>query len=155
MSGAMPPALACRFTTGQASVMRIVADEVRLRGRCDRTMGEIAARAGVCIRLAQLAMRWAETLDYMKIEERRVSAFRNETNVITITAPEWQVWIAHGPRPQGGGCKEIHRTDNQYFQASEGRTNAARVSTQDHKKGGISDKGRDGQLWGARAQADA
>ena len=51
MSVAMPPALACRFTTGQASVMRIVADEVRLRGRCDRTMGEIAARAGVCIRL--------------------------------------------------------------------------------------------------------
>ena len=31
-SGPMPPALACRFTTGQLAVLRIVADEVRDRG---------------------------------------------------------------------------------------------------------------------------
>lgn len=98
MSGPMPPGLAARFTVGQLAVMRIIADEVRLRGRCDRSLGEIAARAGVCIRLAQLAIRWAQEIGAIKVEERRVSAFRNETNVITISSPEWQAWIAHRPQ---------------------------------------------------------
>src|SRR5262249_3439955 len=39
----------------------------------------------------------------------RMSAFRNETNFIKITSPEWMAWIAHGP--QGRGCREVHRTE--------------------------------------------
>lgn len=126
MSGPMPPGLACRFTVGQLAVMRIVGDECRLHGRCDRSMGEIAARAGVCIRLAQLAMRWAEQLGFIKVEHRRVTAFRNQTNIVTITSPEWQAWIEHHG-PQGGGRIEIHRTDNQFFLPSENRVNLPTV----------------------------
>jgi hypothetical protein len=33
-----------RFTTGEAAVLAIVAAEVKLRGRCDLSMAEIAAR---------------------------------------------------------------------------------------------------------------
>jgi len=70
-SGPMPPALACRFTTGQLSVLRIVADAVRDHGACRITVGEIAARAGVCVRLAQDALRLAAADGLVTIEERR------------------------------------------------------------------------------------
>jgi hypothetical protein len=59
-----------------------------------------------------------------------VSAFRNETNIVKITSPEWQAWIAHGPSLSSqGGRKEIHRTDNQYFQASEERAKRGQIAT--------------------------
>src|SRR4051812_24027795 len=43
-SGPMPPALASKFTVSELAVLRIVGDEVRERGCCDRTVDEIAAR---------------------------------------------------------------------------------------------------------------
>jgi hypothetical protein len=55
----MATALASRFTTGQLAVLKIVADEIATEGRWTLTAGEIAARAGVCHRLAQGAIRWA------------------------------------------------------------------------------------------------
>src|SRR5215203_6936136 len=51
-SGPMPPALASRFTTGELAVLRIVGDEVRAGGQCALCIDAIAARAGVCRRLA-------------------------------------------------------------------------------------------------------
>lgn len=92
-SGPMPPPLACKFTTGQLSVLRIVGDEIRARGRCVLYLDEIAARAGVCRRHAQAALREAERLGLLHIEERRVSAFRNDTNVVTIISVEWLTWL--------------------------------------------------------------
>src|SRR3954466_907430 len=59
-SGPMPPPLAARFTTGQLAVLRIVADEVAEKGVCGLCIDAIAARAGVCARLAQNAIRLAE-----------------------------------------------------------------------------------------------
>lgn len=97
-SGPMPPTLACKFTTGQLSVLRIVGDEVRRRGSCTLCVDEIAARAGVCRRLAQGAMRLADELGLLQIEERRVSAFRNDTNVVTIVGREWLMWLRIGTR---------------------------------------------------------
>ena len=58
-SGPMPPSLACRFTVGELAVLRIVGDEVRRRGQCDRCVDEIAARAGVCRRMVQNAIQEA------------------------------------------------------------------------------------------------
>lgn len=97
-SGPMPPHLAAKFTTGQLSVLRIVGDEVRARGRCTLCVDEIAARAGVCRRLAQGAMRLADELGLLQIKERRVSAFRNDTNVVTIVSREWLMWLRIGTR---------------------------------------------------------
>jgi hypothetical protein len=51
--------LACKFTVGELAALRIVADEVREKGNCDRTLGEIAARAGIGRTTAQNAMRLA------------------------------------------------------------------------------------------------
>jgi hypothetical protein len=58
-SGPMPATLACRFTTGELAVLRIVADAVRDNGQCVKSIPEIAARAGVCRTTAQNAIRQA------------------------------------------------------------------------------------------------
>ena len=58
-SGPLPPSLDCRFTVGQRAVLRVVADEVRLRGVCVLPLTAIAARAGVCVTLARSAIRLA------------------------------------------------------------------------------------------------
>jgi hypothetical protein len=58
-SGAMPPTLAAQYTVGELAVLRIVGDETHAKGTCDRSLAEIAARAGVCRKLAQLTLRLA------------------------------------------------------------------------------------------------
>jgi hypothetical protein len=107
-SGPMPPALAAKFSTGMLAVLKVVGDAVRHQGRCDMCMDEIAGRAGVCRRLAQTGIREAEALGLLAIRERRLSATRNDTNVITIISAEWLTWLRIGPK--GGGCKSIPTT---------------------------------------------
>src|SRR5215204_1953039 len=97
-SGPMPPALACKFTVGELAVLRIVGDEVLRHGRCDRTLGEIAARAGVCDRLARNAIRQAARLGLLTIEERRRQGQKNLSNVVRIVSREWTAWIARRNR---------------------------------------------------------
>ncbi|MCJ2079882.1 hypothetical protein [Methylobacterium sp. J-090] len=137
-SGPMPPALAARFTTGQIAVLRIVADEVTAKGVCGLCIDAIAARAGVCRRLAQAAIRLAEGDGLLTIEERRHEGRKNSPNLVRIISREWQAWMRRGgsqkrngfaialpetgdlakadgssaPSHQSGiGCKRIHPTD--------------------------------------------
>src|SRR5919112_4716793 len=42
-SGALPPALASRFTTAETAVLAVVSAEVRRHGACTLTVGHIAA----------------------------------------------------------------------------------------------------------------
>jgi hypothetical protein len=97
-SGPMPPTLACKFTVGELAVLKVVADEVRDHGRCDRTLGEIAARAGVCHRLARNAVRQAERLGLLTIEERRRQGQKNLPNVVRVVSREWLTWLTRGDR---------------------------------------------------------
>lgn len=124
-SGPMPPKLACRFTTGQLAVLRIVGDEIAAKGVCGLCIDAIAARAGVCRRLAQGAMRLAEGDGLLTIQERRYEGRKNSPNLVRIISREWQAWIRRGarqqpprftlaettPRPQEVGCKAEHPTD--------------------------------------------
>lgn len=92
-SGPMPPALAANFTTAELSVLKIILDEIRARGSCDRSMQEIAARAGCCRTSAQNAIRTAAALGLIRITERRVSGNRNLTNLIELVSPEVRNWL--------------------------------------------------------------
>src|SRR5436190_16877159 len=118
-SGPMPPALACKFTVSELAVLRIIGDEVRQHGHCDRCVDEIAARAGVCRRMVQNAIREAARLGLLTIEERRREGRRNLPNVVRIVSKEWASWLARGgrsSRPTGAsliGCKKLRPTDNQ------------------------------------------
>src|SRR5215218_341127 len=100
-SGPMPPSLACRFTVGELAVLRIVGDEVRQHGQCDRCVDELAARAGVCRSLVKNAIRMAARLGLLTVEERRRAGRRNLPNVIRIVSREWLTWLARGPKPIG------------------------------------------------------
>ncbi|MCJ2089056.1 hypothetical protein MKK88_24165 [Methylobacterium sp. E-005] len=115
-SGPMPPALASRFTTGQLAVLRIVGDEMARTGACGLCLDAIAARAGVCRRLAQAAIRLAEGDGLLTIQERRYQGRKSDPNVVRIISREWLQWLRRGGRSAAPallgsiGCKPIHPT---------------------------------------------
>ena len=117
-SGPMPPALACKFTVSELAVLRIIGDEVRQHGQCDRCVDELAARAGVCRRMVQNAIREAARLGLLTVEERRREGRRNLPNVVRIVSKEWTSWLARGgrsSRPKAEaliGCKKMRPTDS-------------------------------------------
>src|SRR5436305_4463872 len=119
-SGPMPPALACKFTVSELAVLRIIGDEVRQHGQCDRCVDELAARAGVCRRMVQNAIREAARLGLLTVEERRREGRRNLPNVIRIVSKAWSSWLARGgrsSRPSAQpliGCKNMRPTDSHY-----------------------------------------
>jgi hypothetical protein len=118
-SGPMPPALACKFTVSELAVLRIISNEVRQHGQCDRCVDELAARAGVCRRMVQNAIREAAGLGLVTVEERRREGRRNLPNIVRIVSKEWTSWLARGgrlSRPKADapiGCKSLHPTDSQ------------------------------------------
>jgi hypothetical protein len=103
-SGCLPPALAAQFTLAETAVLALVAAEMRKRGACTLTIGHLAALAGVCETTVRNALRQAEALGFVRIEERRLTGWRNAPNRVTVTSPEWRVWLRLH-RPTRGGCK--------------------------------------------------
>lgn len=108
----MSPTMSQGYTNGELAVLKIVADEVAKRGFCDRSIDEIAARAGACRRLVQTTMKLAERNGLLKVQRRPRIKNTNLTNVITIISDEWLLWIKRGNKNQTG-CKSVHTMDNQ------------------------------------------
>ena len=106
-SGRMPPAIAARFTTGEAAVLATVAVEANTRGDCRLTVGHIAAVAGVCASTVCNALREAAKIGLVTIEERRIKAFRNAPNIVRVISAEWLAWLRLDRR--GGGRMQIRK----------------------------------------------
>ena len=122
-SGRLPPQLAARFTMGEAAVLAVVAAETVRRKDCRLAVGHIAAIAGVSETTVRNAVRQAVRHGLITVEERRITGWRNDTNVLHIVAPEWTAWLrlakarregsiplwpgerSTGAAAQGGGCK--------------------------------------------------
>src|SRR4051794_19600877 len=104
-SGALPPALACKFTLGEQAALAVVAAENRKRGDCRLSHKEVADVAGVGVTTVKNALRAARALNLLGIQERRLAAFRNAPNVVRITSPEWLAWLR-----LGGGVKSEPRS---------------------------------------------
>jgi hypothetical protein len=113
LTGPLPPGLRELFTESERAVLKVIADEVRKHGVCDRSIGEIAARAGVCRTTAQNTVRLAAREFLIHVQERRRPGQRNLTNVIAIISKEWRTWLQRGPRSVGeeGGFKKPDPTD--------------------------------------------
>src|SRR3954453_21798619 len=92
-SGCLPPALAARFTLAEQSALAVIAAENRKRGDCRLTNKEIADVAGVSTTSVKNALRAARALGLISVEERRLTVFRNDSNVVQITSPEWRAWL--------------------------------------------------------------
>src|SRR3954447_1636031 len=107
-SGPMPPGLAAHFTTAELAVLRIVGDVVRGRGCCDRSIAEMAARAGCERTTVQNALREAARLGLVTVAERRRDGRKNDTNIIRVVSREWLAWLARGrSRPSSIGVEPI------------------------------------------------
>ena len=136
-SGRLPPGLATRFTPAEQAVLALVAAEVARRKDCRLSIEHMAAVAGVCRSSVKNAVREARRLGLLTVEERQITGFRNDTNVIRVVAAEWLAWIRlarrrdpvasrRGPTaaapPQGSGVKEIAGTSTQVLNLSESGT---------------------------------
>src|SRR3954454_15115557 len=104
-SGRLPPALAARFTLAEQAALAVIAAEHRKRGDCRLTNGELADAAGVSVTTVKNALRAARALGLISIEERRLTAFRNASNVLRITDASWRAWLR-----LGGGGKSAPRS---------------------------------------------
>ena len=112
-SGALPPALAARFTLAETAVLAVIAAEALRHGRCTLVIEHIAALAGVARSTVKRALRAAQGLGFVRIEERRVSAWRNAPNVVRIVSRDCQAWLrlrTPKERALGGGCKLVNPT---------------------------------------------
>src|SRR5919202_1593180 len=118
-SGPLPPRLAAWFTVGEAAALKVVADEVRAHGKCDRTLGEIAARAGVGRTTVQNAIRQAARLGLLAMQERRRPGARSLSNVIRIVSAEWQSWLERG-RKRGWVQRSERHGQSLFFQRCGG-----------------------------------
>lgn len=107
-SGLLPPQVACRFTMGEQAVLAVVAAETKRRGDCRLTIGNIAALAGVSATTVRNAMRQAADMEILTVTERRLTAWRNDSNVVTVTSREWRSWLSL--RPAGGGYNSVKGT---------------------------------------------
>lgn len=132
-SGPLPPSIASRFTTGELAVLRIVADEVRDRGECTKTIDAIAARAGVGRTTTQNTLRLAVRLGLVKVEERRQTGAKSLPNRVTVVSPEWKAWSARGPRGEGIGFKSLNTTDTNILQKK--KKSAGSASRHDQRRG--------------------
>src|SRR3954451_15102850 len=88
-SGALPPALAARFTLAETAVLAVIAAEVLRHGACTLVIGHIAALAGVSETTVRNALREARGLGLLTIEERRLTAWRNAPHVVRVVPREW------------------------------------------------------------------
>src|SRR4051794_926779 len=104
-SGALPPALASRFTTAETAVLAVIAAEALKHGRCTLVLDHIAALAGVSRTTVKNALREAQRHGLVRIEEQRVSAWRNAPNVVTITSREWSAWLQMRRRGVGANLR--------------------------------------------------
>ena len=136
-SGRLPPGLAARFTLAEQAVLALVAAEVVRRKDCRLAVGHLAAIVGVAETTVRNAVREAVKLGLITVEERRLTGFRNDTNIVRIVSPEWQAWLRLARKPsaghggledmrsasaQGGGCKSAQRTPTEVLILSESGT---------------------------------
>ena len=133
-AGRMPPAIAAHFTTGEQAALAVVAVEVVKRQACSMAIGAVAALAGVSESTVKRALRHARALGLLLIKERRLSRFRNDTNVVTVISREWLSWLEL--RRSGGGVQSRPGANTRGFR--EGAIGAdqphARAAADSHKR---------------------
>lgn len=153
-SGRLPPGLAARFTLAEQAVLALVAAEHARRRDCRLSIEHMAAVAGVCRSTVKSAVREARKLGLVTVEERPVTGFRNDTNVVRVVAPEWLAWLRLARRdgfaqpgaalrpasPKGGGVKSATGTPTEVSVLWESRplgpSKSCRKAAGDPDRGG-------------------
>lgn len=119
-SGRLPPRLAALFTPGEQAALAVMAWEAQKRGSCSLAIGAVAALAGVSVSTVKRALRAARAAGLLQVQERRVSRFRNETNVVRIVSAEWLSWLRIG-KDGGGGQRRLGMNTGRSLPGKRGR----------------------------------
>lgn len=138
-SSPLPEPLARRYTEGQRAVLFIVGEEIAARGVCGLSIAEIAARAGVCHRHAQMTLRLAESDGLVTITERPLKGRKHETNLVRVLSREWAAWLQ---RRRPTGCKPTPSTGIKDSSSSLESRTAARGSRENGFRRGDSGSSR-------------
>lgn len=109
-SGAVPGTIAAHFTTGEIAVLTVIARQCQRSRSCDWFMDRIAAVAGVSRTTVRNALRQAQALGLISVQERRLTAWRSDSNIIRVVSLEWLAWLG-----LGGGRKKQRTTNNQFY----------------------------------------
>ncbi|BAQ50386.1 hypothetical protein [Methylobacterium aquaticum] len=141
-SSAMSEPMSRRYTEGQRAVLFIVGQEIAQRGVCALSIGEIAARAGVCHRHAQTTLRLAEGDGLITITERPRKGQKHQTNLVRVLSKEWAVWLARW-RPTG--CRPLPATGIQDSLSSSESKKASRGNVERGFRRGDSGSGPAGR----------
>src|SRR4051795_13232344 len=145
-SGALPPALASQFTLAETAVLAVVAAEHVKHGRCTLVIDHIAALAGIGRTTVKNALREAQRQSLLRIEERRVSAWRNAPNIVTLTSPEWLSWLRVRTRGVGSNPQPPRIQESKKGMAAQrNRSGAAReqgANTAERRRDPGGQKGR-------------
>lgn len=135
-SGRLPPGLAARFTLAEQAVLALVAAEVTRRGDCRLAIENLAAVAGASRSTVKNAIREAVRLGLMTVEERQLTGWRNDTNIVRIVSREWVAWLRLARRNDppskpsssspasvmwGGGVKSVTSTHTQVLNSGKSR----------------------------------
>lgn len=104
-SGAVPGTIAASFTTGEVAALSVIARQCQRSGSCSWFMDKIAAVAGVSRTTARNAIRQAQALGLITVQERRQRGWRSDSNIIRIVSREWLAWL------KVGGCKKPMSTN--------------------------------------------
>ena len=102
-AGWLPPAIAARFTPGETAALAVIAREIALKGRCTLCHKQIADLAGIGRTTARDALRQARLLGLVRVEQRRVAADRNDSNVVSLCDPSWEAWLRFRRKRAAGG----------------------------------------------------
>ncbi|WP_264051710.1 hypothetical protein [Methylobacterium flocculans] len=92
-AGRMPPNIAMKFTLGEQAALAVIAFEISRRQFCDKSIGDIGCVAGVSESTVKRAVRQAKALGFLTVQERRLSRYRNDTNIVRIISKAWLAWI--------------------------------------------------------------
>ncbi len=108
-SGRLPPALAARFTLAEQSVLALIAAETARRKDCRLAIEHMGALAGVSRSTVKNAIREAVRLGLLTVEERQITGWRNDTNVVRIVSAEWLGWLrlTRKRKPEGEAATAI------------------------------------------------
>ena len=108
--GRLPPSLACHFTQGEVAVLSVVASDAMQDGACRACLADIGDRAGVSRSTVKNALRQAKALKLITVEERRLTYWRNLTNIVEIVSP--RMAGLEPPRPQSQDPKDRSPRDS-------------------------------------------
>jgi hypothetical protein len=87
------PRIAAQFSVSELAVLTVLANEVRRAGKLVWPISRVAAAAGVCRAMVQMAFRKARELGLISVKHERPRGQRNRFNEVKIVCSEWLSWL--------------------------------------------------------------